>query len=489
MKNILGGKNFSSILAWVCLAGPSLAVAQELPIGSATTVELHSRILDESREIWISTPAEYDLSQKPYPVLFLLDARWHFNHAIGTAEFLHNTQQVPPMIVVGIVSYNRSKDMLPANLSPEAERFGPNVGGADMFLEYIDKEVSAYVQKNYRASSYRMLAGHSLGGLTVLHALKTKRRRFNLYHALSPSLHYLGDGYLSDWIEKVASGPHASQALFVSVGSEEQQLAAAINDTLATPLNEKKPKDLSVDVSVVPGNHSTMVHGAIADALAKHFSDWTLNAAQAAYQRSAYPGLREHLVGVRKRYPFDTDQVTNRKMFRVAENTFLAQGVDPAMELLKSYVNDSPDQVSPLIHEAIGQGYHLKGQREQAVVVMKDVYEMNPGSELAVSVLSQADHGVDTNLPPDPLPPDELEQYAGTYALKNNPILKVFVRDGELWVRHRGSIPDRLRWLGEENFFALGSERIHYQFQENASGTVVGVERGSALGLVQTTKQ
>lgn len=197
--------------------------------------------------------------------------------------------------------------------------------------------------------------------------------------------------------------------------------------------------------------------------------------------------MREHLADVHRRYPFDTYDVLNHKMFGVAEHTFLSKGVDPAMELLAHYINDFPAVVSPLIYEAQGQGYSLKGEHHKALEVIKEVYKRNPGSELAVEVLSQAGDNAGVDLPPNPLPSNELTRYVGTYAVEGNPALETFIRDGELWVRSRGPVASRLRRLGD-GFYALGSERIHYQFIRDDRGKVTGLKRDSALGSTVATK-
>src|SRR5690606_37493358 len=116
--------------------------------------------------------------------------------------------------------------------------------------------------------------------------------------------------------------------------------------------------------------------------------------------------------------------------------------------------------------------------------ILAEVYKLNTGSELAVSVLSQAENSADFKLPPEPLNVDALEQYLGIYAAEDGPILEVFLQDNDLWVRHRGPLPDRLRWLGANDFYALGTERIHYQFKTEAGGKVVSLTRESDLGTV-----
>ena len=82
----------------------------------------------------------------------------------------------PKMIVVGIPNTNRMRDLTPT--TPEGEQFyidssaSTNSGGGEKFISFIEKELIPHIESNYPTQPYRMLIGHSLGGLMVMHALK-----------------------------------------------------------------------------------------------------------------------------------------------------------------------------------------------------------------------------------------------------------------------------------------------------------------------------
>ena len=46
-----------------------------------------------------------------------------------------------------------------------AER-SPTAGGADEFLRFLSDELIPWVEGQYRTASFRVLVGHSLGGLS-----------------------------------------------------------------------------------------------------------------------------------------------------------------------------------------------------------------------------------------------------------------------------------------------------------------------------------
>ena len=60
----------------------------------------------------------------------------------------------------------------------------PTSGGADKFLDFIEKEVMPLVESKYRVQPYRVFAGHSFGGLLAIHAFSTRPELFNAYIAV-----------------------------------------------------------------------------------------------------------------------------------------------------------------------------------------------------------------------------------------------------------------------------------------------------------------
>jgi len=58
------------------------------PVVIGETVQLHSKILNESRSLLISKPAGYDGSADRYPVLYLLDGETLFSTPVQWSTFL-----------------------------------------------------------------------------------------------------------------------------------------------------------------------------------------------------------------------------------------------------------------------------------------------------------------------------------------------------------------------------------------------------------------
>ena len=162
------------------------------PIVIGKTKTIYSEILNEDRILEIHLPKNYEKSDKTYPVLYLLDSFYNFSHAVGTVEYLFLNELIPEMIVVGIRNTKRNRDFTPDALElskRNKDRMGLT-GGADKFIDFLDKELIPHVEQTYKAASYKIIVGHSLGGLLNVYTFFKKPELFNAYLTISPSLWY-----------------------------------------------------------------------------------------------------------------------------------------------------------------------------------------------------------------------------------------------------------------------------------------------------------
>jgi predicted alpha/beta superfamily hydrolase len=186
---------------------PCLIQAQSNNIVIGRIDSVYSDILQENREIWVHVPNSGD----KFPVVYLLDGSGHFRSVVGMIHQLSTVNGntiCPKMIVVGILNTNRSRDLTPT----KADINHPYVdsalvetsGGGENFIAFIEKELFPYIESNCPIQPYRMIIGHSYGGLTVLHTLFHHTNLFNAYVAIDPSLWWSNQKLLKE-IEKSVS--------------------------------------------------------------------------------------------------------------------------------------------------------------------------------------------------------------------------------------------------------------------------------------------
>jgi hypothetical protein len=154
--------------------------------------------------------------EKRYPVLYLLDGEAHFYSTIGIIQQLSQANGngvLPEMIVVGIENTNRFRDLVPAY--PAAEK----IEKANPFMNFLSTELMPYIEKHYPTAPYKVIVGHSLGGLTVIDLLANYPTLFNAYIAIDPSLWYNNEKYLNQYLSQVNKQPLNNIKLFMSIAN------------------------------------------------------------------------------------------------------------------------------------------------------------------------------------------------------------------------------------------------------------------------------
>ncbi|MFD2824654.1 alpha/beta hydrolase-fold protein [Lacinutrix iliipiscaria] len=162
-------------------------------LGLGTQHIIKSNILNKERPIIISLPIGYKDSNTNYPVLYVLDGLQNIKHTVGTVELLTESGLIPPLIVVGLESLDRTKDLTPSNAGQNVHGSAGNVGipqsgGAPKFLEFLSEELIPFVDANYRTHPYRILEGHSLGGLFSVYTLMERKDLFDAFIVEAPAL-------------------------------------------------------------------------------------------------------------------------------------------------------------------------------------------------------------------------------------------------------------------------------------------------------------
>lgn len=196
---------------WNSWAATSLPVLQEQVIDSA--------LLGEKRNILIYLPAGYQNSQERYPVLYLTDGDIQGPHTAGTVDYLAKFEQMPPMIVVGIINprETRERDL---TVTPSDKQNLNQLENADRFLGFLEKEAIPFVKQQYRTLDYQVLSGTSHGGQFAINVLMKRPDLFHGVIAISPSLYWNNEQLLG--LAETALKEHRLQGrLFVSIANEE----------------------------------------------------------------------------------------------------------------------------------------------------------------------------------------------------------------------------------------------------------------------------
>lgn len=187
--------------------------------GESKVDSLPSKILAEQRELIVHLPNNYQQNTEvSYPVLYLLDGQRNFSHAVGSLDLLNHSHMAQEMIIIAIKNTHRTRDYTPT-YDESYNEWGIS-GGADNFLDFIEKELIPYVNKNYRTNNFKILSGHSLSGLLAVYALQSRPELFQAHFAFSPSLWWHDQVIFEEAENFLATTTELNNYLYINMGNE-----------------------------------------------------------------------------------------------------------------------------------------------------------------------------------------------------------------------------------------------------------------------------
>lgn len=206
----------------------NLLLAQKLPekisetdFSIGQTVNIISKVLDETRELNIFLPTNYSTdSSKGYPVIYLLDGSKEedFIHIAGIVQFgsFPWINMVPESIVVGIGNIDRKRDFTyPSKNKLDQEDF-PTSGHSEKFIGFLENELQPFIEATYRTNDVKTIIGQSLGGLLATEVLFKQPYLFDNYIIVSPSLWWDDEKLLT----KKPKAFTSNKSIYVAVGKE-----------------------------------------------------------------------------------------------------------------------------------------------------------------------------------------------------------------------------------------------------------------------------
>ena len=208
---------------------------------------VYSTILKEQRKVWVYTPYLKGGMQNPaqrYPVIYLLDGEGHFESVVGMIQQLSQVNGntiVPEMIVVGIPNTDRTRDLTPTRIQSDLpmmdSNFSKSTGGGENFTAFMAKELIPHIDSLYPTQPFRVLIGHSFGGLAVMNTITNHTKLFNAYIAIDPSMWYDKEQFLKTTQKKLAGQKYNGTSLYVGI-------ANTLNEGMTL---EKLKKDTTTD--------------------------------------------------------------------------------------------------------------------------------------------------------------------------------------------------------------------------------------------------
>jgi uncharacterized protein len=201
--------------------------------------QLTSGFTQETYDVYISYPNNYQDSGKKYPVLVVLDAEVNFGAVNYIAQRLTKDNLMPEIFIVGIAYpgetdddtyYSlRCRDFTPTvdkRFEQAHKNYRSGSGGAENFVSFLSLELFPFLNANYPIQEEgRSIYGHSFGGLFGFHVLLNHPDLFENYLLLSPSL-WWDQRKLLKSVRADPSVASKGLRLYVSTGALEGNMVA-----------------------------------------------------------------------------------------------------------------------------------------------------------------------------------------------------------------------------------------------------------------------
>jgi uncharacterized protein len=237
-----------------------------------------STINGKTYQLFVSLPKKYNPHDTTrYPVLYFLDGYYSFPIIAPTHVALDYENGIENVIIVSIAdsvlglskwylsrltdltpSFNASDDssvLAQMDLPPGIIKSG---GGAD-FLKTLRADIIPSIDKQYKTTNDRGIAGHSLGGLFAAYCLVTAPDLFNRYGINSPSFWW--DKKKIFAMEKSFSEKNKSlkARVFMSAGSLEVGIVPDMN-SFADSLKKHNYEGLEISSNIFDNEtHSSVI--------------------------------------------------------------------------------------------------------------------------------------------------------------------------------------------------------------------------------------
>jgi predicted alpha/beta superfamily hydrolase len=385
-----GGITMPAITLLFSLIFCGAAKSQVVDSAHLTGAEIktfYSRILGENRKIRIQIPPgmnEFD----SYPVLYLLDGEVQMNMVAGQVQYLSEAYKIiPNLIVVGIDNTDRNRDLTPTHSiigrdgKPDSSANGPwkNSGGGERFLQFLREELVPYINQHYRTVPFRILAGHSLGGLMAIYCIAHHPEDFNAYIAISPSLQW-DNNYLLKELETSAIPKKTGKRILFFSDANEDEAFHRNQLTLDSLLATYKVEDLKWKRQFYPEEtHISEPVKAFYDGIRFLYPAWHL-----AYSSSAFRAtmtskiIKDHYASLSKEYGYNViplhDELNQISRFLAND----AARLKDAIELLQMNRQNYP--ASPVVAELLGDTWMKAGNSTKAIAAYKEALHLNPSS-------------------------------------------------------------------------------------------------------------
>lgn len=370
MKN----RTYSYLLAVFCCLN---LYAQEISVGQRD--KLHSEILQQDREFSVYFPPSYnsELNQK-YPVLYILDGDYNFQYVAGLLELQGPISElIPEMILVAISG--KGTNEYRKNCKPQVNGVADS-GNAEEMASFIKKELIPYINIKYKASDYKILGGHSVGGIFVINTAINHPNLFNDYIAISPALYWGKNAMDEIMINTWGKSEGTTTSLYISLANEKGMDVDKFLKKVPKNIMEK-----NIHYKEFPDEiHNSVGLPTYRWALTEIFNTWRV---QHGYFDSA-EALKKHSSEVQKQY----GSVFNIPLGVLGYTNYIVQKDDKEREKIQIALKEINPNAVVLFNNYLAGKLVEEKNYQKAHQLLKDALSINPNNFDSYNVISKMEY-------------------------------------------------------------------------------------------------
>ncbi len=448
------------------------------PILIGERFQLHSQAIGETRSYFVHLPEDYDLSNDRYPLLIVLDGAADFQHASTTADLLADAGRIPHMLVVGIPNTVRNRDMIPFAAG----------SGSENFLKFLTTELIPKLDHDFRTQPYRILVGHSNGGLFGLYSLIKAPAEFRGYILASPPLQNDNRGLPKTVASFLEQHKDLAASIYLTTANEPGEFLSG-NWELSAYLQSQASRDplLSFAFRRYPEEtHATIPLRSVYDGLEFIFEGWPSADSGpdsfTLYERGGLAAIDKYYADASARLGYSVAipaGVLLAPAFSLYRQKRVAEAETVILHALELYPND----VSALL--TAGRLYFDRGDKAKATQYLTKALLLAPRSRASGVDYAALNLDPQQVLRPVQLSAGDLQKCVGSYGL-SAPAIQIVRRGARLFAISADQ-EDELTALSDTRFYYTNGNEV-ITFDRDARGRVVGMElqgHGVKLGRLK----
>ncbi len=452
MKFIVNCTIMEKLITYLFLLTCFSSPGQEEKPNSNSLIEIdtkhtfHSKVLNEEREIWVSTPTGYDFdSTIEYPVVYVLDGKSNFMYVASLLKKLED-RSVPKSIVVAVVNTDRQRDMTPGTINEKGILVDKTAGGADNFMKMFEEDLFPYMERNFQVNDFRTLVGHSRGGLFALYSLVTDPELFDAHLSISPSLWWKDQKMVLYFERSLKENPDLKGLLYMTMGNEQGTMLGGLMKVVGV-LESIDPKNLRWAYKVHPQeNHGSVPLISNLEGFQFFYRDWHAPYPSEDYINHGLETFKLRSKRIKNEFGQDWDLSTEEYsgiLYVLTQRNLFEEQLKLGLKLIEN------DKKEVEIYEAVARSYLERGDKNKAIQYYKEAYKLNPNFPGVNKMLDSLKITKSGLIPTFNLKTEELKKYAGKYS------------DGELLFEIK-LVDHTLTVIDRELHFEMNAEMVYF---------------------------